>query len=149
MASLSIESIYLLSNIDTTMSAFSCPVKSIKLAGKGQGQVELHFLPFQVGPRHCTLIFVNEAVGEFLYAVDAVALEPEASTLPHTATEHSTCMNSAAAAGEYRWSNDGDWYQCWYYIDELVQEWRNSSALAVELRLSCINPPIWYSAVLL
>ena len=29
-------------------------------------------------------------------------------------------------------------------IDGLVQERRNSSALALELRLSCINPLIWY-----
>ena len=28
-------------------------------------------------------------------------------------------------------------------IDELVQERRNSSALAMELRLSCINPSKW------
>ena len=32
-------------------------------------------------------------------------------------------------------------YKIWLpYIDGLVQEWRNSSALAMELRLSCTNP---------
>ena len=31
----------------------------------------------------------------------------------------------------------------WRYIDGLVQERRNSSALAMELRLSCTNPSIW------
>ena len=30
------------------------------------------------------------------------------------------------------------------YIDRLMQERRNSSALAMELRLSCTNPFIWY-----
>ena len=30
-----------------------------------------------------------------------------------------------------------------YYIDGLVQPNRNSSALAMELRLSCTNLPIW------
>ena len=30
-------------------------------------------------------------------------------------------------------------------IDGLVQERHNSSALAMELRLSCNNPPKWYS----
>ena len=29
------------------------------------------------------------------------------------------------------------------YIDGLVQERHNSSALAIELRLSCTNPSIW------
>ena len=33
-------------------------------------------------------------------------------------------------------------------IDGLVQERRNSSALAMELRLSCINPSKWYSGCL-
>ena len=32
-------------------------------------------------------------------------------------------------------------------IDGLVQERRNSSALAKELRLSCINPSIWYMVI--
>ena len=33
----------------------------------------------------------------------------------------------------------------WYHIDGLVQERHNSSALAVELCLSCTNPLIWAS----
>ena len=32
----------------------------------------------------------------------------------------------------------------WQHIDGLMQERRNSSALAMELRLSCINPSIWH-----
>ena len=32
----------------------------------------------------------------------------------------------------------------WQHIDGLVQERRNSSALAMELCLSCINPSIWH-----
>ena len=34
------------------------------------------------------------------------------------------------------------------YVDGLVQERRNSSALAMELRLSCAKPSIWWKAVL-
>ena len=33
-------------------------------------------------------------------------------------------------------------------IDRLVQERRNSSALAMELRLSCINPSTWYLMII-
>ena len=48
------------------------------------------------------------------------------------------------------------YYKCWWWyicndmmhtfdkIDGLMQERRNSSALAMELHLSCINPPIWF-----
>ena len=32
----------------------------------------------------------------------------------------------------------------WAHLDGLVQERRNSSALAMELRLPCTNPSIWY-----
>ena len=35
-----------------------------------------------------------------------------------------------------------------YYLDGLVQERRNSSALAMELRLSGINCSIWYIRIL-
>ena len=31
------------------------------------------------------------------------------------------------------------WYLCDNDVDVLMQEWRNSSALAMELRLSCMN----------
>ena len=34
-------------------------------------------------------------------------------------------------------------YNPWLSIDGLVQERRNSSALAMELRLSCTNPSVW------
>ena len=42
----------------------------------------------------------------------------------------------------------GSWV-CGNHLDGLVQERRNSSALAVELRLSCINPSICVSVVTL
>ena len=34
---------------------------------------------------------------------------------------------------------------CYIYIYGLVQEWRNSSALAMELRLSCTNPSLSFA----
>ena len=36
-----------------------------------------------------------------------------------------------------------NWQNVWQHIDGLVQERRNSSASAMELRLSCTNPSIW------
>ena len=38
---------------------------------------------------------------------------------------------------------DIGWYDSFPYIDGLVQERRNSSALAMQWRLSCTNPSIW------
>ena len=34
--------------------------------------------------------------------------------------------------------------QMFYHIEGLVQDWSNSSALAVELLQSCTNPSIWW-----
>ena len=82
---------------ETTLSAFSCPQKSITMEPRGHAAVELHFLPFHMGPRHCTVVFVNDDVGEFLYAVDANALPPQASNLPFNSG--GTRMSSAAATG--------------------------------------------------
>ena len=50
----------------------------------------------------------------------------------------------AALHGDIKWVR-GQHYNTleWHYIDGLVQERRNSSALAMELRLSCTNPSIW------
>ena len=35
------------------------------------------------------------------------------------------------------------WWKAIAHFDGLVQEWHNSSALAMELRLSCTNPLIY------
>ena len=54
-------------------------------------------------------------------------------------------MNEWDERGWHYWSHlDGDMVESLYNIDGLVQERRNSSVSAVELRLSCTNPLIWY-----
>ena len=85
---------------DTGMSAFTCPTRSIYLEPGKPAHLEVHFLPFEMGHRHATLIFVNEDVGEFLYAIDATATAPKPSGLPFKPTSHSARISSAAAAGE-------------------------------------------------
>ena len=41
----------------------------------------------------------------------------------------------------YIWTGQGEFVSHWHsYVDGLMQERRNSSALAMELRLSCIDP---------
>ena len=66
-----------------------------------------------------------------------------------------SCTNPSAYWNRYEWSQPGTnhnktqqsancEYNSWdvLYIDGLVQERRNSSAIAMELRLSCTNPSI-------
>ena len=58
----------------------------------------------------------------------ATRSQPDRFTLPLPAILHSISYSGAL-------------YPARYIIERLVQERRNSSALAMELRLSCINPP--------
>lgn len=81
------------------MSAFYSPVSSVYLDAKSSTTVEIHFLPFNVGERQCSIIFLNEEIGEFLYSIEAKATMPLPDALPFVKTTHSVRISSAAAAG--------------------------------------------------
>ncbi|KAK7478911.1 hypothetical protein BaRGS_00029892 [Batillaria attramentaria] len=49
------------------LSAFFSPMESVYLEPNGTTEVEVDFLPFSIGERQCSVIFLNEKVGEFLY----------------------------------------------------------------------------------
>lgn len=82
------------------MSAFYSPISSIYLDADSSSTVEIHFLPFSVGERQCSVIFLNEDVGEFLYSVEAKSSLPLPDSLPFVKTMHSVRISSAAAAGK-------------------------------------------------
>lgn len=81
------------------LSAFHSPSQSVYLGANGSAEVTIHFLPFQLGKRQCSVIFINEEVGEFLYAIDATATVPLSAPLPFKASAQSVRITSAAAAG--------------------------------------------------
>lgn len=81
------------------MSAFYSPISSVYLDANSSVTAEIHFLPFNVGERQCSVIFLNEEVGEFLYSIEAKATLPLPDTLPFVKTTHSVRISSAAAAG--------------------------------------------------
>ncbi|XP_013416633.1 cilia- and flagella-associated protein 47 isoform X1 [Lingula anatina] len=97
-------------NVDpvTMMSAYYSPYPTIFLGSKSTGEVELHFLPFHTGVRQCSVIFINENIGEFLYSVEAEAELPLPSSLPFKPSLHSVRISSAAAAGRGRGMFGGD-----------------------------------------
>ena len=82
-----------------TLQAFHSPMASVKLDATGSAEVEVDFLPFHVGERQCSVIFLNENIGEFLYSIEAKALQPLPSYLPYVPTKSSVRISSAAAAG--------------------------------------------------
>lgn len=81
------------------MSAFYSPVSSVYLDANSSTTVEIHFLPFNVGDRQCSVIFLNEEIGEFLYSIEAKSTLPLPDALPFVKTTHSVRISSAAAAG--------------------------------------------------
>ena len=81
------------------MSAFFSPVSTVYLEGKMSTNLEIHFLPFSIGERQCSVIFVNESIGEFLYSIEAKSTLPLPNMVPFVKTGHSYRISSAAAAG--------------------------------------------------
>ncbi|XP_041462969.1 cilia- and flagella-associated protein 47-like isoform X1 [Lytechinus variegatus] len=91
-----------------TLGSFFCPDQTIKLDGNGPGIVTVDFLPFYTGKRQCSVLFISESVGEFLYSMEATATLPLPSHLPFVPTKHSVRISSAAAAGSGRGLYGGD-----------------------------------------
>lgn len=90
------------------MSAFYSPVASLYLEAHDSANIEIHFLPFNIGERQCSIIFLNETIGEFLYSIEANATLPLPSEVPFVRTPHSVRITSAAAAGTGRGLFGGD-----------------------------------------
>ena len=85
---------------EPALSAFSTATSSVTLGPSETSVVTVNFLPFQTGKRQCSIIFINEEVGEFLYSIDATATLPLPQMVPFKQSEHSVRVSSAAAAGE-------------------------------------------------
>ena len=90
------------------MSAFWSPSKTIHLEANSTGTVEIHFLPFDVGHRQCSILFINDQIGEFLYCIEANATLPLPSPMPVADSPHSVRISSAAAARTGRGLFGGD-----------------------------------------
>ena len=59
------------------------------------------------------------------------------------------CLCTSQPRVETEWSQGISYQQkSGEHFDELVQERRNSNALAMELRLSCTNPTIWLLVIM-
>lgn len=90
------------------LSAFWCPTNSIHLEANSTGAVEIQFLPFDVGHRQCSILFINDKIGEFLYCIEANATLPLPSPMPVAESPHSIRISSAAAARRGRGAFGGD-----------------------------------------
>ena len=83
------------------LSAFSTTVRSVYLEPNQTSTIEVRLLPFQVGRKQCSVLFINEDIGEFIYTVEATVTLPRPQIVPHRPGEDegSVRISSAAAAG--------------------------------------------------
>lgn len=109
------------------MSAFYSPVASLYLEAHDSANIEIHFLPFNIGERQCSIIFLNETIGEFLYSIEATATLPLPSEVPFVRTPHSVRITSAAAAGlkifiyfQLSFSNFASLYSFDYHVQDML-----------------------------
>lgn len=90
----------LIEGSSSEVTAFYVDSKSVRLEAESSAIVSVDFLPFHLGKFQCSVLLINEDVGEFIYSVDATALLPVPSTLPYVPSVHSMRITSGAAAGE-------------------------------------------------
>ncbi|PIK59126.1 hypothetical protein BSL78_03931 [Apostichopus japonicus] len=90
------------------VTAFYVECKSVHLEAEAGSIISVDFLPFHLGKFQCSVLLINEEVGEFIYGIDATSLLPIPSALPYVPSRHSMRISSGAAAGTGRGMFGGD-----------------------------------------
>ncbi|XP_069827114.1 cilia- and flagella-associated protein 47 [Dendropsophus ebraccatus] len=63
-------------NKSTLLRQYFCPVNSIFLKEGMTTDLQINFLPFELGRRYCTIIFTNEEIGDFVYMIEGTGTPP-------------------------------------------------------------------------
>ncbi|XP_077637788.1 cilia- and flagella-associated protein 47 [Lonchura striata] len=61
---------------------FFSPMEKLFLRGKCSATLDIHFLPFHQEKRYCTVMLVNEKIGDFVYLLEGTGDLPLSSELP-------------------------------------------------------------------
>ncbi|XP_057901557.1 cilia- and flagella-associated protein 47 [Melospiza georgiana] len=70
------------SDQSSLLHEFFSPMENLFLRGKDSASLDIHFLPFNQEKRYCTLILINEKIGEFVYLIEGSGDLPLTSELP-------------------------------------------------------------------
>ncbi|KAI0223616.1 Cilia- and flagella-associated protein 47 [Lamellibrachia satsuma] len=81
-----------------TLSVFFSQKPTVYLPANKSAQIVVNFLPYEIGKRQCSIIFVNENIGEFLYAIEGVSTMPLPLPIPFKPMPGSIRISSAVAA---------------------------------------------------
>ncbi|XP_075347998.1 cilia- and flagella-associated protein 47 [Mycteria americana] len=69
------------SDQSSLLHEFFSPMEKLFLEGRGSAGLDIHFLPFNLEKRYCTVILVNELIGEFVYLIEGIGDIPLPSGL--------------------------------------------------------------------
>ncbi|XP_066563692.1 cilia- and flagella-associated protein 47-like [Amia ocellicauda] len=78
------------------LNEFYSPVETLLLKARGYDHLEIHYLPFHLGKRYCTVLLVNDQVGELVYSVGGTAGLPLPSLLGARPSPYVVCISSVA-----------------------------------------------------
>lgn len=84
---------------DAPLKAFFVDKKTVSIDSNGTANTEIVFLPFNVGKHRCSVVFVNDTLGQFVVNVEATATLPHPISAPFVTKPRSVRISSAAAAG--------------------------------------------------
>ncbi|XP_027672760.2 cilia- and flagella-associated protein 47 [Falco cherrug] len=69
------------SDQSSLLREFFSPMEKLFLEGRSSADLDIHFLPFNLEKRYCTVILVNELIGEFVYLIEGTGDIPLPSGL--------------------------------------------------------------------
>ena len=92
----------------TLTRAFWCSDDNIQLDANGSAKIEINFVPFQLGHRQCSVLLINEDIGEFLYLIETETVLPLPCRVPYVPSAHSVRVSSSLAAHHGRGIYGGD-----------------------------------------
>ncbi|XP_074889637.1 cilia- and flagella-associated protein 47 [Buteo buteo] len=69
------------SDQSSLLNEFFSPMEKLFLEGRSSAGLDIHFLPFNLEKRYCTVILINELIGEFIYVVEGTGDIPLPSGL--------------------------------------------------------------------
>ncbi|XP_023779114.1 cilia- and flagella-associated protein 47 [Cyanistes caeruleus] len=75
---------------------FFSPMEEVVLKAKGSAALDIHFLPFHQEKRYCTVILVNEKIGDFVYLIEGTGDLPLPSELPALDSPNVLCATNAS-----------------------------------------------------
>ncbi|XP_077199055.1 cilia- and flagella-associated protein 47 isoform X2 [Paroedura picta] len=82
------------SNKSCCLQEFFSPENIAYLEAESSTNLDLHYLPFNMGKHYCAIIFINEQIGEFVYLVEGTCSLPLPSALLPMESPNVLCISS-------------------------------------------------------